>query len=114
MKQKYLEEVREEEETSEMALHDRAPKVVEFEEEPEVVILEPQSQDAIFTDEGEITIAHAPEPILPSTAAASSSAPSLPMDVPQTPDVGDSAPITRGKGWTFMQEMAEEISSCSL
>ena len=59
-----------------MALHDRAPKMVEFQEQPEVVILEPQSQDAIFIDEGEITVAHAPEKNLPSTAAASSSVPS--------------------------------------
>ena len=100
VKQKHWEEVREEEEeeeeeeTSEMALKDRMPKVVEFREEPEVLVLEPSTSDAVFTDEGEVTIAHAPEPILPSHSAASSSAPMLQMDVPQTLDAGDSAPIT--------------------
>ena len=70
------------------------PKVVEFQEEPEVLVLEPSASDAVFTDEGEVAIAHAPEPVFPSHSAASCSAPMLEMDVPQTPDAGDSAPIT--------------------
>ena len=93
VKQKRLEEVREEEELSEMALHDRvAPKAIEIQEEPEVQIVEPSMEGGIFNEEGEITVAHAPEPILQSQASAS--APAFPMDVPQTPDVGVEAPVT--------------------
>ena len=45
VKQKHLEEVREEEELSEMALHDRvAPKAIEIQEEPEVQIVEPSME----------------------------------------------------------------------
>ena len=95
VKQKHLEEVREEEELSEMALHDRvAPKATEIQEEPEVQIVEPSIEGGIFDDEGEMTVAHAPEPILQSQASASASAPAFPMDVPQAPDVGVEAPVT--------------------
>jgi len=94
VKQKHLEEVREEEELPEMALHDRvAPKAIEIQEEPEVQIVEPSVEGGIFTDEGEMTVAHAPEPILQSQAS-SSLARALPMDVPQAPDVGVEAPVT--------------------
>ena len=62
VKQKHLEEVREEEEMFEMALHDRvAPKAIEIQEEPEVQFVEPAMEGGIFTDEGEVTVAHAPE-----------------------------------------------------
>ena len=76
-----------------MALHDRvAPKAIEIQEEPEVQIVEPSIEGGIFDDEGEMTVAHAPEPILQSQASAS--APAFPMDVPQTPDVGVEASVT--------------------
>ena len=95
VKQKDLEKAREEEELSEMALHDRvAPKAIEIQEEPEVQIVEPSIEGGIFDDEGEMTVAHAPEPILQSQASASASAPAFPMDVPQVPDVGVEAPVT--------------------
>ena len=64
VKQKYLEEVREEKETSEMALDDRPPpKATTFQEEPEVISVEPGTGDGIFDDVGEITSAHVPEPV---------------------------------------------------
>ena len=69
-----------------------APKAIEIQEEPEVQIVEPSMEGGIFNDEGEMTVAHAPEPILQSQASAS--APAFPMDVPQTPDVGVEAPVT--------------------
>ena len=97
VKQKHLEEVREEEEISEMALHDRPPpKAIAFQEEPEVVLVEPAAGGGIFDDVGEITTAHVPEPVVPLQATSSSSAaPSLPMDIPRTPDDGGgSAPVT--------------------
>jgi len=70
-----------------------APKAIEIQEEPEVQIVEPSMEGGTFTDEGEMTVAHAPEPILQSRVS-SSLAPVLPMDVPQTPDVGVEAPVT--------------------
>ena len=94
VKQKHLEEVREEEELSEMVLHDRvAPKAIEIQEEPEVQIAEPSMEGGTFTDEGEMTVAHAPKPILQSRAS-SFLAPALPMDAPQTPDVGVETLVT--------------------
>ena len=95
VKHKHLEEVREEEELSEMALHDRvAPKAIEIQEGPKVQIVEPSIEGGIFDDEGEMTVAHAPEPILQSQPSASASAPAFPKDVPQAPDVGVEAPVT--------------------
>ena len=73
VKQKHLEEVREEE-LSEMALHDRvAPKAIEI-QEPEVHFVKASIEGGIFDDDGEMAVAHAPEPILQSQASASATA----------------------------------------
>ena len=94
VRQKHLEEVREEEETNEMSLHDRPQPVsqAEIQEEPA-----PASQgvtiDEIFADDGPVSIAYQPEPIVPARSNASSSMP-MPADVPQTPEVIPIAPST--------------------
>ena len=93
VKQKHVEEVREENETQEMALQDKTQPKVEVEEEPcspSIAQTEINMQE-IFSDCYDV----GDQGDKPVPAASQSGALQLPMEVPQTPvDVGDGAPVT--------------------
>eukprot|EP00435_Cladocopium_sp_Y103_P042490 s2990_g11.t1 len=91
VKQKHLEEVREENEAQEMALHDKSLPQIETQEEPyspSIAATEINMQE-IFSDDGGSN-----KPDGPSASSASAGL-QLPLDAPQTPqDGGDAAPTT--------------------
>ena len=90
VKQKHLEEVREENETQEMAQHDR-PEPVEVQEEPysPSIAQTEVNMGEIFSDYDEGQVDQSQQ------MASGSDVPTVPLGVPETPpDPGDAAPVT--------------------